>query len=94
MIRGRIPKEAGQTLQPILRRLRCQRRRCSSNHEINDGRMTCARPGSKAPVGIKVAGTDAVVIDRVAKNIEQAMKDAPGVTSALAERLTGRCSSA
>jgi Cu(I)/Ag(I) efflux system membrane protein CusA/SilA len=45
--------------------------------------------GIKTPVGIKVAGTDPVVIDRVAQQVEQAVRNVPGVTSALAERLTG-----
>ena len=52
-------------------------------------RIDMLATGIKSPVGIKVAGTDAAVIDQVARNIEQAVKDVPGVTSALAERLTG-----
>jgi Cu(I)/Ag(I) efflux system membrane protein CusA/SilA len=40
-------------------------------------------------VGIKVAGTDLATIDRVAGEVERAVKNVPGVTSALAERLTG-----
>jgi len=45
--------------------------------------------GIKSPVGIKVAGTDLAEIDRIATEIERTVKDVPGVTSALAERLTG-----
>ena len=45
--------------------------------------------GIKSPVGIKVAGTDLAEIDRVTGDIERAVKPVPGVTSALAERLTG-----
>ncbi|MDO9219010.1 MAG: efflux RND transporter permease subunit, partial [Lacisediminimonas sp.] len=45
--------------------------------------------GIKSPVGIKVAGTDLKQIDRIAGQIERAVKDVPGVSSALAERLTG-----
>jgi Cu(I)/Ag(I) efflux system membrane protein CusA/SilA len=45
--------------------------------------------GIKSPVGVKVAGTDLAVIDRVTGEIEKALKDVPGVSSALAERLTG-----
>jgi Cu/Ag efflux pump CusA len=45
--------------------------------------------GIKSPVGIKVAGTDLKEIDRLATRIEEAVKTVPGVTSALAERLTG-----
>jgi copper/silver efflux system protein len=52
-------------------------------------RIDMLATGIKSPVGIKVAGADPSVIDRVAQQIEQAVKDVPGVTSALAERLTG-----
>ena len=45
--------------------------------------------GIKSPLGIKVAGTDLAVIDRITAQIEQSVKTVPGVTSALAERLTG-----
>jgi Cu(I)/Ag(I) efflux system membrane protein CusA/SilA len=45
--------------------------------------------GIKSPVGVKVAGTDLKEIDRIASEIERAVKDVPGVSSALAERLTG-----
>jgi Cu(I)/Ag(I) efflux system membrane protein CusA/SilA len=45
--------------------------------------------GIKSPVGVKVAGTDLREIDRVAAEIERAVKDVPGVSSALAERLSG-----
>jgi Cu(I)/Ag(I) efflux system membrane protein CusA/SilA len=52
-------------------------------------RIDMLATGIKSPVGVKVAGTDTIVIDRVAQQIEQAVKSVPGVTSALAERLTG-----
>jgi copper/silver efflux system protein len=52
-------------------------------------RIDMLATGIKSPVGIKVAGTDPAIIDRVASDIEHAVKDVPGVTSALAERLTG-----
>jgi len=52
-------------------------------------RIDMLATGIKSPVGIKVAGTDPQVIDRIARNIEQAVKPVAGVTSALAERLTG-----
>ena len=45
--------------------------------------------GIKSPVGIKVAGPDLATIDSLATQIETAVKNVPGVTSALAERLTG-----
>lgn len=52
-------------------------------------RIDMLATGIKSPVGVKVAGTDPVVIDRLALEIEHAVKNVPGVTSALAERLTG-----
>ncbi len=52
-------------------------------------RIDMLATGIKSPVGIKVAGADLVTIDRVATQIEAAVKGVPGVSSALAERLTG-----
>ncbi|KAA0182788.1 efflux RND transporter permease subunit [Cupriavidus gilardii] len=52
-------------------------------------RIDMLATGIKSPVGIKVAGTDLQEIDRLAMRIEAAVKTVPGVTSALAERLTG-----
>ncbi|MDF3883378.1 efflux RND transporter permease subunit [Cupriavidus basilensis] len=52
-------------------------------------RIDMLATGIKSPVGIKVAGTDLKEIDKLASQIEQAVKSVPGVTSALAERLTG-----
>ena len=52
-------------------------------------RIDMLATGIKSPVGVKVAGTDLAVIDRVTGEIEKALKDVPGVSSALAERLTG-----
>ncbi|HKQ14876.1 MAG TPA: efflux RND transporter permease subunit, partial [Steroidobacteraceae bacterium] len=52
-------------------------------------RIDMLATGIKTPVGIKIAGTDPAVIDRVAQAVEQAVRNVPGVTSALAERLTG-----
>jgi Cu(I)/Ag(I) efflux system membrane protein CusA/SilA len=52
-------------------------------------RIDMLATGIKSPVGIKVAGADPVVIDRVAQRIEEAVRGVPGITSALAERLTG-----
>ena len=52
-------------------------------------RIDMLATGIKSPVGVKVAGADPLVIDRLAQQIEQAVKQVPGVTSALAERLTG-----
>ena len=52
-------------------------------------RLDMLATGIKSPIGIKVNGSDLAVIDQVATEIEQAIKTVPGVTSALAERLTG-----
>jgi Cu(I)/Ag(I) efflux system membrane protein CusA/SilA len=52
-------------------------------------RIDMLATGIKSPVGVKVAGTDLAVIDRLTGEIERALKNVPGVSSALAERLTG-----
>jgi Cu(I)/Ag(I) efflux system membrane protein CusA/SilA len=46
-------------------------------------RIDMLATGIKSPVGIKVAGPDLAGIDRVAQAIEHAVKNVPGVTSAL-----------
>ena len=52
-------------------------------------RIDMLATGIKSPVGVKVAGTDLAEIDRIASEVERVVKNVPGVTSALAERLTG-----
>jgi Cu(I)/Ag(I) efflux system membrane protein CusA/SilA len=52
-------------------------------------RLDMLSTGIKSAIGIKVNGSDLAVIDRVASEIERVVKDVPGITSALAERLTG-----
>ncbi len=52
-------------------------------------RIDMLATGIKSPVGVKVAGANLAEIDRIAGEVERAVKDVPGVTSALAERLTG-----
>jgi Cu(I)/Ag(I) efflux system membrane protein CusA/SilA len=52
-------------------------------------RIDMLATGIKSPVGVKVAGADLSTIDRLTGEIERALKDVPGVSSALAERLTG-----
>lgn len=52
-------------------------------------RIDMLATGIKSPVGVKVAGTDLTTIDRITGEIERVLKDVPGVSSALAERLTG-----
>lgn len=52
-------------------------------------RIDMLATGIKSPVGVKIAGTDLKVIDRITGEIERAVKKVPGVSSALAERLNG-----
>ena len=52
-------------------------------------RIDMLATGIKSPVGVKVAGTDLKEIDRIAGEIERVVKGVPGVSSALAERLSG-----
>ncbi len=52
-------------------------------------RIDMLATGIKSPVGIKVGGADLATIDRLTTQIETVVKAVPGVTSALAERLTG-----
>jgi len=52
-------------------------------------RIDMLATGIKSPVGVKVGGTDPVIIDKIAQQVERAVRSVPGVTSALAERLAG-----
>lgn len=52
-------------------------------------RIDMLSTGIKTPVGVKVSGPDLNQIDKIATEIEAAVKTVPGVTSALAERLSG-----
>ncbi|SDX10481.1 Cu(I)/Ag(I) efflux system membrane protein CusA/SilA [Variovorax sp. YR634] len=52
-------------------------------------RIDMLATGIKSPVGIKIAGADLATIDSLTTQIEAAVKGVPGVSSALAERLTG-----
>ena len=52
-------------------------------------RIDMLATGIKSPIGVKVTGSDLAAIDRVALRIEQVAKGVPGVSSSLAERLTG-----
>ncbi|MFZ2990392.1 efflux RND transporter permease subunit [Ideonella sp.] len=52
-------------------------------------RIDMLATGIKSPIGVKVSGSDLQVIDRIAAQVEQVAKGVPGVSSALAERLTG-----
>ena len=52
-------------------------------------RIDMLATGIRTPIGIKVFGKDITEIERVAKDVEAAVKRVPGTTSAYAERLTG-----
>ena len=52
-------------------------------------RIDMLATGIKSPIGVKVSGANLADLDRVAAAIEAVAKTTPGVTSALAERLTG-----
>ncbi|MQU65577.1 CusA/CzcA family heavy metal efflux RND transporter [Pseudomonas sp. FSL R10-1350] len=52
-------------------------------------RLDMLATGIKSPIGVKVNGGDLAAIDSVAQAIERVAKGVPGVSSALAERLTG-----
>ncbi|RJT19116.1 efflux RND transporter permease subunit [Buttiauxella izardii] len=52
-------------------------------------RLDMLATGIKSPVGIKVNGNNIAAIEQVAEQIERVVKQVPGVTSALAERLGG-----
>ena len=52
-------------------------------------RIDMLATGIKSPVGVKVAGASLQEIDRITAEVERVVKTVPGVTSALAERLTG-----
>jgi Cu(I)/Ag(I) efflux system membrane protein CusA/SilA len=52
-------------------------------------RLDMLSTGIKTPVGVKISGPDLEGIDRIATQVEAAVKNVPGVTSALAERLNG-----
>jgi Cu(I)/Ag(I) efflux system membrane protein CusA/SilA len=52
-------------------------------------RIDMLATGIKSPLGIKVSGNDLAEIERTAGEIERVVKEVPGVTSALAERVSG-----
>ncbi|MEA3140595.1 MAG: copper/silver efflux system protein [Gammaproteobacteria bacterium] len=52
-------------------------------------RIDMLSTGIKSPVGIKIAGPDLKVIDRLASQIEATVKTVPGTRSAYAERVQG-----
>jgi len=52
-------------------------------------RIDMLATGIKSPIGIKVSGANLGDIDRTAREIEAVAKTVPGISSALAERLSG-----
>lgn len=52
-------------------------------------RIDMLSTGIRTPVGVKLFGNDLAVIDRLARQIEAAIRKVPGTTSAFSERLTG-----
>ena len=52
-------------------------------------RIDMLATGIKSPVGVKVSGANLADLDRVAQQVEAVARRVPGVSSALAERLTG-----
>lgn len=52
-------------------------------------RIDMLATGIKSPIGVKVSGADLAELDRIAREVEGVAKAVPGVSSALAERLTG-----
>ncbi|HYE36147.1 CusA/CzcA family heavy metal efflux RND transporter [Methylocaldum sp.] len=52
-------------------------------------RIDMLATGIRSPIGIKLFGKDLAEMDRLAREIEQAVKTVPGTASAYAERITG-----
>jgi len=52
-------------------------------------RIDMLATGVKSPIGVKVSGPDLASIDAAARAIEQAAREVRGVSSAVAERITG-----
>jgi len=52
-------------------------------------RIDMLATGIKTPVGIKIAGPDLAVLERVASEVEAVVKSVPGTLSAIAERTMG-----
>jgi Cu(I)/Ag(I) efflux system membrane protein CusA/SilA len=52
-------------------------------------RIDMLATGIKSPIGIKVSGPDVAVLAQLSDRIEQVARTVPGVSSALAERITG-----
>ncbi|WP_150305367.1 efflux RND transporter permease subunit [Pseudomonas saliphila] len=52
-------------------------------------RIDMLATGIKSPIGVKVYGADLAQIDKVAQSVERIARTVPGVSSAVADRITG-----
>ncbi|MCH7976239.1 MAG: efflux RND transporter permease subunit, partial [Bacteroidetes bacterium] len=52
-------------------------------------RIDMLATGIKTPVGIKIAGPDLTILERLGREVEAAVRDLPGTRSAFAERVMG-----
>lgn len=52
-------------------------------------RIDMLATGIKSPIGVKVSGPDTRIIEQISNELERLAKTVPGVSSALAERVTG-----
>jgi copper/silver efflux system protein len=52
-------------------------------------RIDMLSTGIKTPVGIKIAGNDLVVLEKLGKEVERLIKNIPGTASVFAERVVG-----
>jgi Cu(I)/Ag(I) efflux system membrane protein CusA/SilA len=52
-------------------------------------RIDMLSTGIRTPVGVKVFGTDLAEMERLAREVEQVLKNVPGTSSAYAERVVG-----
>ncbi|MDP9013451.1 MAG: efflux RND transporter permease subunit [Pseudomonadota bacterium] len=52
-------------------------------------RIDMLSTGIKSPVGVKIAGPDSKIIERIGSQIESALRQVPGTRSAYAERVRG-----
>lgn len=52
-------------------------------------RIDMLATGIKSPVGIKIAGQDLATLEKLGQEVERIVKQVPGASSAIAERLTG-----
>lgn len=52
-------------------------------------RIDMLATGIKSPVGIKIAGADLPVLEKIGQEVERVVKTVPGASSVIAERVTG-----